>query len=170
MKQLILCVETNKQANTDVGYIDTVIKQLYYIDTEIKLQYEYFSGKGRYKDSKLLKNIKKDIKALKDESLSNVVYFIDTDKYDSNPEDQQLNSEIQAFCQQNGYKLIWFCRDVEEVFLHKMVDDSKKKVEVAKFKSGNNLGKATEATLSATSMSKKKSNMLLILDRVLERK
>ena len=114
-------------------------------------------------------NIKKDIKALKDESLSNVVYFIDTDKYDSNPEDQQLNSEIQAFCQQNGYKLIWFCRDVEEVFLHKMVDDSKKKVEVAKFKSGNNLGKATEATLSATSMSKKKSKWHFIRQKFPDR-
>ena len=170
MKQVILCVETNKQANTDVGYIDAVIKKLYYIDTEIKLQYEYFSGKGGYKDSTVLKKIEKDIKALKERSLSEVIYFVDADKYDSNPEDQQLNTDIENFCRQNGYKFVWFCRDIEEVFLHKTVDDSKKKEEVAKFKKGNNLGKATEATLSATSMSKKKSNMLLILDRVLERK
>ena len=113
---------------------------------------------------------KEDINALKERSLSQVVYFIDSDKYDSNPEDQQLNTDIENFCRQNGYKFVWFCRDIEEVFLHKTVDDSKKKEEVAKFKKGNNLGKATEATLSATSMSKKKSNMLLILDRVLERK
>ena len=38
MRQVILCVETNKQANTDVGYIDAVIKQLYQIDTEIKFE------------------------------------------------------------------------------------------------------------------------------------
>ena len=38
MKQVILCVETNKKAKTDVGYIDAVIKQLYQIGTEIKLQ------------------------------------------------------------------------------------------------------------------------------------
>ena len=46
MKQIILCVETNKKAKTDVVYIDAVIKQLYCINSEIKLQYEYFSGMG----------------------------------------------------------------------------------------------------------------------------
>lgn len=170
MKQVILCVETNKKAKTDVGYIDAVIKQLYCIDSEIKLQYEYFNGKGGYKDSTVLENIEKDMNALKERSLSKVVYFIDADKYDSNPEDQQLNTDIENFCQQNGYKFVWFCRDIEEVFLHKTVGDSKKKEEVAKFKKGNNLGKATEKTLSARSMARKKSNMLLVLDQVLNRK
>ena len=68
MKQVILCVETNKQANTDVGYIDAVIKKLYQIGTEIKLQYKYFNGKGGYNAPKLLKEIKKDIAALKGQS------------------------------------------------------------------------------------------------------
>lgn len=170
MKQIILCVETNKKAKTDVVYIDAVIKQLYCINSEIKLQYEYFSGKGGYKDSTVLKKIEKDIKALKERSLSEVIYFVDADKYDSNSEDQQLNTDIENFCRQNGYKFVWFCRDIEEVFLHKTVDDSKKKEEVAKFKKGNNLGKATEQTLSARSMARKKSNMLLVLDQVLNRK
>ena len=40
---------------------------------------------------------------------------------------QKLNADIENFCHQNGYKFIWFCRDVEEVFLHKTVEDSKKK-------------------------------------------
>ena len=170
MKQVILCVETNKQAKTDAGYIDAVIKQHYCINSEIKLQYEYFSGKGKYKAPSTLKNIKKDIEALKDESLSTVIYFIDTDKYDSNPEDQKLNTEIQNFCNQRGYHLVWFCRNIEEVFLHKMVEDSKKKEAVAKFKAENNLGKATEKTLSARSMGREKSNMLLVLNQVLEKK
>lgn len=170
MKQVILCVETNKQANTDVGYIDAVIKKLYQIGTEIKLQYKYFNGKGGYNAPKLLKEIKKDIAALKGGSSSEVIYCIDTDKYDSDAEVQKLNADIENFCHQNGYGFIWFCRDVEEVFLHKAVDDSKKKAEVAKFKSRNNLSKATEATLSATSMAKKKSNMLLVLDQILDRR
>lgn len=170
MKQVILCVETNKKAKTDVGYIDAVIKQLYCIGAEIKLQYEYFCGKSRYNDCKFLKTVKKDVKALKDESLSTVVYFIDTDKFDSNPEDLRLNSQIQDFCEKNGYKMIWFCRNVEEVFLNKTVDDCEKKAEVAKFKSLNNLGKATTASLSASAMARYKSNMLLVLDRILQRK
>ena len=170
MRQVILCVETNKQANTDVGYIDAVIKQLYQIGTEIKLQYKYFNGKGGYNAPKLLKEIKKDIAALKGGSSSEVIYCIDTDKYDSDAEVQKLNADIENFCHQNGYGFIWFCRDVEEVFLHKAVDDSKKKEAVAKFKAGNDLGQATEQTLSASSMARKKSNMLLVLDKVLNRK
>ena len=170
MKQLILYVETNKQANTDVGYIDAVIKQLYQIGTEIKLQYKYFNGKGGYNAPKLLKEIKKDIAALKGRSSSEVIYCIDTDKYDSDAEVQKLNADIENFCHQNGYRFIWFCRDVEEVFLHTAVDDSKKKEAVSKFKAGNNLGKATEETLSSRAMAKKKSNMLLVLDQLLDRK
>ena len=73
MKQVILCVETNKQANIDVGYVDTVIKQLYRIGTEIKLQYKYFNGKGGYNAPKLLREIKNDIAALKGQSLSEVI-------------------------------------------------------------------------------------------------
>ena len=120
MRQVILCVETNKQANADVGYIDAVIKQLYQIGTEIKLQYKYFNGKGGYNAPKLLKEIKKDIAALKGGSSSEVIYCIDTDKYDSDAEVQKLNADIENFCHQNGYRFIWFCRDVEEVFLHTM--------------------------------------------------
>ena len=101
MKQVILCVETNKQANTDVGYIDAVIKKLYQIGTEIKLQYKYFNGKGGYNAPKLLKEIKKDIAALKGQPSSEVIYCIDTDKYDSDAEVQKLNADIENFCHQN---------------------------------------------------------------------
>ena len=170
MRQVILCVETNKQANTDVGYVDAVIKKLYQIGTEIKLQYKYFNGKGGYNAPKQLKEIKNDIAALKGRASSEVIYCIDTDKYDSDAEVQKLNADIENFCHQNGYKFIWFCRDVEEVFLHKTVDDSKKKEAVAKFKAGNDLGQANEQTLSAKFIARKKSNMLLVLDQVLDRK
>lgn len=170
MKQIILCVETNTQAKTDVGYIDAVIKKLYQIGTEIKLQYKYFNGKGGYGAPKLLKKIKRDIAALKGRSSSEVIYCIDTDKYDSNAEVKKLNVDIENFCNQKGYKFIWFCRDIEEVFLHRSIEDSKKKEAVAKFKAENDLGEATEETLSATSMAKTKSNMLLVLDQILNRK
>ena len=170
MKQIILCVETNKRANTDAGYIDTVIKYIYNIDSNINLQYKYFNGKGGYNASKLLKDIKKDIGALKDKSLSKVVYFVDTDKYDSDPEVQKLNADIKKFCNENGFKFVWFCRDIEEVFLHKTVEDSKKKIEVEKFKFANNLGKATETSLSAKVVGRKKSNMFVVLDDILDRK
>lgn len=170
MKQLILCVETNKKANTDSGYIDTAIKRIYYIDGNIKLQYVYFDGKGKSITKKIVKEIDKLKNALTSPHSTEVVYFIDTDKYDSDFSTRELNEEIQLFCQNKGYKLVWFCRDVEEVFLHKTVDDSRKKEEVAKFNANNNLGMATIETLSVEKIARKKSNMLLVLDKLLDRK
>lgn len=49
MKLVILCVETNKKSNTDAGYIDSVIKQLYFIDSSVNLRYKYLSGKDSVK-------------------------------------------------------------------------------------------------------------------------
>ena len=130
----------------------------------------YESKNGMVYTTNAIKEIKKDIAALKGGSSSEVIYCIDTDKYDSDAEVQKLNADIENFCHQNGYRFIWFCRDVEEVFLHTKVDDSKKKEAVAKFKVGNGLGQANEQTLSARFMARKKSNMLLVLDQVLNRK
>ena len=43
MKQIILCVETNKQADTDVGYIDAVIKQVYRNDRPVSLSIDFIT-------------------------------------------------------------------------------------------------------------------------------
>ena len=170
MKLVILCVETNKKSNTDASYIDSVIKQLYFIDSSVKLRYKYLSGKGNYNSPKILKDIKKDIRALKKDSVWEVVYFIDTDNFESDVEKLRLNEKIENFCQQNHYKLVWFCHDIEEVFLHKEVDDTNKQVEMQKFVSEEGLGKATITSLSSKSKTAKNSNILIILNQILKRK
>ena len=170
MKLLILCVETNKKAKTDDGYIDTVLKYLYRVDSSVKLKYKYFNGKGGYNSSKVIKDITKDIGALKNNSSWDVVYFIDTDNYDSDSETSGLNEKVQEFCLKNGYKFVWFCRNIEEVFLHKKVDDANKIVSMGKFMAEKGLGKATLSSLSSKTMSAKRSNILLVMDEILERK
>lgn len=69
-----------------------------------------------------------------------------------------------------GYKYVWFCRDVEEVFLHKRIDKSEKKREAIKFSHLRDLGKATELSLSSKTENIYKSNLLCVLDAFMERK
>jgi hypothetical protein len=46
MKQVILCVETNKQANTDVGYIDAVIKNFTKLVQKLNYSISILTVKG----------------------------------------------------------------------------------------------------------------------------
>ena len=48
-KQIILCVETNKQADTDSTYIMDAIRHNYVIDNSVKISKIYMKTKTRYK-------------------------------------------------------------------------------------------------------------------------
>ena len=69
-----------------------------------------------------------------DNSESYVFICIDCDKYDSDPADRQFLTQAEEYCQaRQNYDLIWFCRDVEDVFLGHMVADKQKKAEANRF-------------------------------------
>ena len=169
MKVLILCVETNKKANTDFVYIDRTIREYYIIDNEVKLQYEYLNSKRRYNSGKILKKIN-DTKKLVGKDNVFVVYFIDLDDYDISKEDSKLNDEIRKYCLKNNYEFVWFCKNVEEVFLGKSIPDSDKVKESKKFNRNRSLGFATEVKLRSSKFSRYTSNVLSVLDRLLIRK
>lgn len=57
--QLIFCIETNKQADTDFIYINEVIKEFYQLDPHIKISPLYMDGKGNYNTSKIERKISK---------------------------------------------------------------------------------------------------------------
>ena len=56
--QLILCVETNKKADTDSKYIFETIKYYYNIDNSVKLSKIYMGTKTKYNSKEVLKEIK----------------------------------------------------------------------------------------------------------------
>ena len=103
-KQIILCVETNKQADTDSTYIMDAMRD---IDKLINM---YNHGK------------------------SYVVYCIDTDQIESNQMHKMEFDNISDYCKNNDCELIWFCHDVEEVFIGKKVKDSEKRKTAAEFR------------------------------------
>ena len=167
MKLLVLCVETDKDAQTDTKYIDKTIRQFYAIDNNIKIAYVYMGGKGNYDNRAVISQIKRQYSG--DFEEKHVVYCIDIDNM-ADAEVIEQNNKIKVYCDSLNYDFVWFCRDVEEVYLHKRVDKSEKVSEAKKFSRLSDLGKATEGSLSANSTTQYKSNLLLVLDSFMTRK
>ena len=53
--QLILCVETNKKADTDSKYIFETIRYYYNVDNSVKLSKIYMGTKTKYNSKEVLK-------------------------------------------------------------------------------------------------------------------
>jgi len=167
MKLLVLCVETDKIADTDPKYIDKAIRTFYVVNNDISIKYVRMNGKGNYNKSSVTTQVKRQFTGDFDETC--VAYCIDIDNL-ADREVLEQNKNIKDYCDSLGYKYIWFCRDVEEVFLHKRVDKSEKKQESIRFSHLRDLGKATELSLSSKTENIYNSNLLCVLDTFMERK
>lgn len=170
--QLIFCVETNKQADTDWVYIGETIKAKYNISNQIKLNKINMETKSKYNSRKVLGEIEKLTKAYKDyaHGETKVIYCIDTDAYESNYEQKKELDAIISFCKKYNYDLVWFCHDVEEVFVGKRVETSQKVKEAGVFRSNKGIERVREEKLSSPEIRNKCSNLLRVLDKYLERK
>ncbi len=165
MKLLIFCVETDPQANTDTQYIDKTVKHFYKIDNNIKIKYVYLCGKGNYDKKNKLQEINKLLK-IKHFKQKSVIYCIDTGLL-TDADAVEETKKIDNFCKSRGFEFAWFCEDIEQVFLHKKVNDCDKINQAKKFSASAGLCKATKQSLNAENYTHQKSNILLILDKYL---
>lgn len=166
--QLIFCVETTEKAQTDVIYIKEV-RDKYYKDTnQITINYVYMDSKNRYNNKNVTGKINRLIKDYAGKS--HVFLCIDTDKFDSEAADRKMFETISNYANDKQYELIWFCHDVEEVFIGSSVHNSDKIKAAAKFRSNNGIKKVEESKLKALKPNVHKSNILRVLDKYLERK
>ncbi|MBE5845674.1 MAG: hypothetical protein E7302_16200 [Butyrivibrio sp.] len=165
--QLIFVAETNRQCGSDDIYIRSAINRFYdgLNRTDIKISTIYMNGKGHYKDRSITKQINDKVKAYSNNGESYVIYCFDTDKYESKSEDAKAFCEEEQYCNENGYEFVWFCHDVEEVFLGQTIEDNKKKQEAVKFRRSNGIENIKESYLKAKSKSTGKSNLLLCLNK-----
>lgn len=135
--QLIFLVEARKQSKSDWVYIKETIEHFYEFDkSNVKLACKYMNGKGSYKNAKIEKEIKKDIREYKRESktnISGVLCCLDCDDYDKKQEDYDFLETAKKYCADKGYEFVWFCKDIEHVYIGKQIDDSKKKKTAADF-------------------------------------
>lgn len=164
--QLIFVVETNKSCNSDWIYIKETIEQFYsYERTQIKFTPIYMDGKGNY--IKKQKEVEKKIKqysATSDKNQSRVIYCFDCDEYDRKQEDLNFLNDAKLFCQNAGYEFVWFCKDIEQVYIGKQVDDSMKKKEATNFKASQFIKSVNKKSLSEKLYRIKTSNILNILN------
>ena len=131
-------------------------------------------GKGNYDSPKIdgkVLQLKKEHSLFNSENKSYVLYCLDCDKYDSRPEDKVFLEKVKQYCNKDSdRRFVWFCYDVEDVFLGKQVENKQKKNEAARFRAKNIIKTVDTSNLSARQYRSHKSNLCVILDEFLPRK
>jgi hypothetical protein len=170
--QLIFVVEANKSCKSDWIYIKSTIDYFYeYNRTGLKLSPVYMDGKGKYKQKeKEVKSLISQYSKVSKGNKSKVIYCLDCDECDSKSEDLTFLKTVKKYCDDRGYDFIWFCKDVEQVYIGKRVDKSQKKNESTKFKKNNLITKVDVHRLSGRDYRIKTSNIMTVLDSYQELK
>ena len=170
--QLIFVVETNKRCKSDWIYVKDTVDHFYeYNNAYVKLTPVYMDGKGRYKNKE--KEISTFISQYSSTSKNNasiVIFCFDCDDFSSKPDDAAFLEEAQRYCKENGYEFVWFCKDIEQVYLGKQVSDKQKKAESVRFAANKEIKKVEGRKLQFSTYKIGTSNILAILDKYLTRK
>ena len=136
----------------------------------MKKRYIYLNGKSNYNKPKVMKEIASAVSGYSYIGKTHVIYCIDTDRYDSDPGQQAELKEISQFCKDNGYDLIWFCRDVEDVFWGEQVPNADKTRRAAQFRSSRRIEEIEDSRLKCSIYIRHYSNILKVLDEYIEKK
>jgi len=168
--QLIFCIETRSKKGSDWVYIKETIDQYYQRSRTIKTSPVSMNGKMGINSPKVRHKVDDLIREYKSNGESRVIYCVDTDDWKKNPQQQKDWKKIQTFCKNSGYDLVWFCRDIEEVYLGFRIDSSVKAEHAAQFRRSRGIQKLGQDRLSHENVKERYSNILRVLDQYLERK
>ena len=170
--QLIFVVETNKKCKSDWIYIKETIDCFFNIDpAQIKLSTVYLDGKGKYATKKReIESLEAQYSSTSKENRSQTILCLDCDDYDIKFEDQEFLKTVKQYCVDNSMELIWFCKDIESVYIGKTVSDSEKKAEATKFKSKGMIKQVDVRKLSRDTYTINSSNIIKVLEKYLAKK
>ena len=165
--QLIFVVEANKKSKTDWIYIKETIDRFYKYDVaHLKLSAVYMEGKNKYLSKEKEVNLLiSQYSSASTNNVTKVIYCFDCDDYDSNPVDKEFLEKTQEFCKANNYEYVWFCKDIERVYLGKKVEDGHKNSEATRFKANKLIDGVSQSRLKGKAISLNMSNILNVLDR-----
>ncbi len=164
--QLIICVECDSKSKSDWMYVKSAIERFFTIDNAIHLKPVFMGSKSNYKKKaaeceKLRKDFERSGKSV-------IIYCFDTDQYEKDPVHARELKEEEEFCKASGYEFVWFCHDIEEVYLGKSVEKSAKKKMAADFYQNGDVRLLDEKVLYSEKMGKGRSNLLVVLRRLLQ--
>lgn len=174
--QLIFVVESDKKCKSDWIYIRDTIEHFYsYDQAHTRFSQVYMDGKGNYDRSKTKGEIESYVSQYENKknpsaNRSVVVYCFDCDDYDSKPEDLAFLNAAQQYCVEQGHEFIWFCKDVERVYLGQEVSKGQKNKETVTFRTKKLIGQIDEKRLQIDRFRANTSNIMCVLDKYLERK
>ena len=170
--QLVFVVETNKKCKSDWIYIKETIDRFFNVNpAQIKFSTIYLDGKGKYvAKEKEIASLEAQYRSTSKENKSQVILCLDCDDYDVKPEDREFLNTAKQYCVDNNMELIWFCKDIERVYIGKKVPDSEKKEEAAKFKSKGMINQVDVQKLSLDTYTRNSSNIIKVLEKYLEKK
>lgn len=175
--QLIICVETSNKDKSDRIYIKETIEHFYNTDRgNVKLSFICMGGKGNYSSKSVRRNIENSIKeyaAGSKNGISAVIYCFDCDNWDRNAVDDQFLIEAKKYCQNQGARFVWFCRDIENVFLGEQIPPDEKTKRAEEFKRKQKVLSIKPTNLMYESNNRYqigRSNLMAILDVFLDRR
>ncbi len=178
--QFVFCVETDEHCKSDQIYIkDTIERFFNYDNSMVKFSFVFMGGKGKYRTKSVVTKIKQNIKkfSLNDNgkkktqnksdagSCSTVIYCFDCDDYDTDSTVSQFLEDVKQYCQDNQYEFVWFCKDIERVYVGKKIADSEKKRRAERFKRKNEISSVQKEALTAERYGQNRSNLLRVLSQ-----
>ena len=175
--QIIIVFETKNDDKSDSLYISEVINRFFELKSkngeEVNLSKIPLNGKQNYKKKKLLNYINNSIKIFK--SYANgetvVIYCIDTDSTEQIYKPGSFFKNLMDFCDEKGYRLVWFCKNAENVFLGVEPETLSNKTLAAKeFSRSGRISLIKENNLQQSKIVLGCSNIVSVLDCYLKRK
>lgn len=169
---LIFCVECGSKSRSDIAYINKTIAHYFVNSKHVVIHFVCMDGKSKYQDAKVLREINKyRVRAVKQNAKFKVIYCFDTDKFELEKSQYRDNEKLVEYCRKNGYHSIWFCHDIEEVYLGKSVNAKEKVQKARKFGREDEIEKIDRLRLSdkgyGNNLKTGKSNIVDVLSQFL---
>ena len=167
-KHVLLLVETNPQAQTDTAYINETIRYYYDLKKSV-FRIKELGSKTRFRSPKVINEIKEFCKYAP-EGDAVIVYCIDVDNYNVSPETRELLNTIRDFCNSNGFELVLFNNDIENVYWKEHIHKNDKKKKAQEFIRKKLISTVAESNLRKDASQCHCSNILTILDNYCPKK
>ena len=164
--QIIFCVEANSQSKSDYIYIKSLLQYRYsFGGNQPKYKPVFMNSKSRYnQQEKIIQRLKKMHERT---GPTRVVMCVDEDN--GIPDSFAMNPAISAYCRKMDFDLVWFRKDIEDVFIHKEVASKEQGKTAASFASNKGIGNVNLSDLNhkiplTRNMT---SNLITILDPII---